>query len=178
MVDGLAERTIERLLETGVPIADRSIAPAMLADDAVASRALAEAAPGSTDQDTSAGTGVKTGHLADQAVTGPKLAAGAVSFDKLATKTVFDADVNVPGSTQGGGPGLRAVEFETVPAGETALYLVSVNMFRVAGIIPLQSVQWTHFAVVDQIGIQVNGVVLQNFQREAVDVRCIAFRLT
>jgi hypothetical protein len=177
VVDGLAERAIERILETGVPIADRSIAAEMLADDAVASRALAEAAPGSTDQDPSAGTGVKTGHLADQAVTGPKLAAGAVSFDKLATKTVFDDIVEVPAGTQGGPPGLKSVEFEAIQAGETALYLVSINMFQVAGIIALQSVQWTHFAVVDQFGKQVNGVVLQNSQLEDVDVRCVAFRL-
>lgn len=129
---------------------------------------------GSTDQSTSDGTGVKTRHLADQAVTQPKLAAGAVSFDKLATKAVFDAQVTVPGSTQGGGPGVRAVAFETVAAGETALYLVSVNMFRASTIVPVQSVQWTRFAVVDQAGIQENGIVLQNSQPLNVDVRCVA----
>ena len=76
VADGLFDRIAERLNETGLPIGDGAIAPAMLADDAVSSRALAEAAPGSTDQDTSSGTGVKTGHLADQAVTEPKLADG------------------------------------------------------------------------------------------------------
>ena len=149
----------------------------MLADDAVSSRALAEAAPGSTDQDTSSGTGVKTGHLADQAVTEPKLAAGAVSFDKLATKAVFNVDVNVPGGTQGGGPGLRQVRFEVVPAGETALYLVSVSMFPVPSPIPIQTVRWTHYAQVDQIGTQENGIVLENFHPLSVDVRCVVFRL-
>ncbi|HET6520678.1 MAG TPA: hypothetical protein VFG47_12800, partial [Geminicoccaceae bacterium] len=61
VADGLFERIAERLNETGLPIADGAIAPDMLADDAVASRALAEAVPGSTDQDTGSGTGVKTG---------------------------------------------------------------------------------------------------------------------
>jgi hypothetical protein len=177
VVDGLAERTIDKLLQRGVPIGDRSVTPDMLADDAVSSRALAEAAPGSTDQDTGSGTGVKTGHLADQSVTEAKLAAGAVSFDKIATRAVFNVEVTVPGGTQGGDPGSQIVMFETVPAGETALYLVSVSMFPIPSPIPVQSMRWTHFALVDQIGTQGNGIRLENFHPLNVDVRCVAFRL-
>ena len=177
VVDGLAERTIEKLLQTGVPIADSTIAAKMLADDAVTSRALAEAAPGSTDQDTGSGTGVKTAHLADQSVTEAKLAAGAVSFDKIASRAVFNVEVTVPGGTQGGDPGSQIVMFETVAAGETALYLVSVSMFPIPSPIPVQSMRWTHFALVDQIGTQGNGIRLENFHPLNVDVRCVAFRL-
>jgi hypothetical protein len=176
VADGLFERIAEKLNETGLPIGDGSIAAEMLADDAVASRALAEAAPGSTDQDTSSGTGVKTGHLADQAVTGPKLAAGAVSFDKLATALVFDADVTVPGA-DGAQPGVQRLLIETVPDGQRPLYLVNVSIVPTAAFPFNQlTVRWTHFTQVTQLGRQHYGVLIENFNPQ-IDVHCVAFRL-
>ena len=55
-----------------------AVVEANLADNAVGSRALAEAESGTT-QDANSGTGVKTPHLKDRAVTEPKLADNAVS---------------------------------------------------------------------------------------------------
>ena len=172
-----SNRVVEKLNETGLPIGDRSIAAKMLANDAVSSRALAEAPPDGTGQDTNAGSGVKTGHLANQAVTRPKLAAGAVSLDKLATTRVFDANVTVPGADQAGKPGVQRVVIETVPDGQTAFYLVNVSIIPPTGF-PFNelTVRWTQFTQVTQVGSQRNGVLLENFQRQ-VDVRCVAFRL-
>jgi hypothetical protein len=177
VADGLFERIAERLNETGLPIGDGAIARKMLANNAVSSRVLAEAAPGSTDQDANSGTGVKTNHLADQAVTGPKLATGAVSFDKLATKAVFDAQVTVPGLDSAGKPGVQHLLLETVPDGATALYLVNVSIIPTTAF-PFNelTVRWTQFTQVTQVGSQRNGVLIENFQRQ-IDVRCVAFRL-
>ena len=177
VAEGLFERIAARLNETGLPIGDEAIARKMLADDAVSSRVLAEAARGSTDQSTSTGTGVKTRHLADQAVTQPKLAAGAVSFDKLATTRVFDDNVTVPGA-DGATPGFRQVVFETVPSGQTALYLVDISILPNVAI-PFSEItfRWMHFAQVTQMGSQLNGVWLENFHPRSVDVHCVAFRL-
>jgi hypothetical protein len=176
VADGLFERIAERLNETGLPIGDGAIARKMLANNAVSSRVLAEAAPGSTDQDANSGTGVKTNHLADQAVTGPKLATGAVSFDKLATKLVFDADVALPGA-DGADPGVERLLIETVPDGQRPFYLVNVSIVPTTAF-PFNelTVRWTHFTQVTQVGSQQYGVQIENFQRR-IDVHCVAFRL-
>ena len=52
-------------------------------DDAVTSAKIAEA-DGSTGQNTAAGSGVKTGHLQDGAVTAAKIAPGTITADRLA----------------------------------------------------------------------------------------------
>ncbi len=65
-----------------------SIGPAELRDGAVQSRHIALAESG-TDQDTTTGTGVKTDHLKDGAVTDSKLADEAVS-----TRSIQDGAVN------------------------------------------------------------------------------------
>jgi hypothetical protein len=180
VVDGLAERTIEKLLETGVPIADKSIAPDMLADDAVSSRALAEAAPGSTDQDTSSGAGVKTGHLTDKAVTGPKLADGAVTFEKLVTKQVFDGVVTVPRATGDITqppltPGRLTLTFEQWPSDRPAFYLIYCRPITVQ----FAGISWKHYARhnFNQPLGPFNGVEIENFALQDTDVRCVAFRL-
>jgi hypothetical protein len=174
VADGLFERTVAKLLETGVPIGDRSVTPDLLADDAVSSRALAEAAPGSTDQDTGSGTGVKTGHLADRAVTGPKLADGAVSFAKLATRLVFDRTVRLPPAPSADRPGVQQVFFDSVPVGERAFYLVSVHFLDPADL----TVRWTRITVEDEDGTQFNGLLIEHFhQQTTVTVRCVAVRL-
>jgi hypothetical protein len=179
VVESLFERTVAKLLESGVPIGDRSVTPDLLADDAVSSRALAEAASGSTDQDTSSGTGVKTGHLTDQSVTGPKLADGAVTFEKLVTKQVFDAVVAVTkatGAQPSLTPGRIAVHFEEWTP-HPAFYLICVRP------VTLQTaIRWKHMAVKIFVGgetleLTSSGIEIENLAELDADVHCVAFRL-
>jgi hypothetical protein len=68
---------------------DGAVVAPNLANDAVGSRALAEAEAG-TGQDANSGTGVKTSHLKDRAVTEPKLADNAASNRALAAGAVTE----------------------------------------------------------------------------------------
>lgn len=78
----LSSRTVKVFVATCA----LALAPAASAQwgsaDSVTSRLVKEA-DGTTGQDTNNGSGIKTGHLQDGAVTGEKLAAGAVTADKL-----------------------------------------------------------------------------------------------
>jgi hypothetical protein len=182
VAQGLFDRIAARLNETGLPIADRSIAPEMLADDVVSSRALAEAAPGSTGQDTSSGTGVKTGHLTDQAVTGPKLADGAVTFEKLVTKQVFDGVVTVPRATGDITrppltPGQVFVSFGEVKSANPAFYLVCVRPASVQAAISWKHTVFSAFVGGEVIRIMTEGIQIENSTITDADVRCVAFRL-
>jgi hypothetical protein len=67
---------------TGIDLSARVQATAQLADDAVTSAKIAEA-DGTSAQNTAAGRGLKTGHLQDQAVTGPKIATGTIQWGNL-----------------------------------------------------------------------------------------------
>jgi hypothetical protein len=178
VADSLFNRIAERLNETGLPIGDGAIAPAMLADDAVSSRALAEAAAGSTGQDTGSGSGVKTGHLADQAVTQPKLADGAVAFEKLAIERVLETVVMVPKATVSQlqlTPGRRTVDFERWTLDRPAFYLVYCKpvTFQLSGI------RWKHMVRYNLPASSppINGVEIENFDLQDTDVHCIAYRL-
>jgi len=51
-------------------------------NDSILSRHIKEA-DGTTGQDTNSGAGVKTGHLQDGAVNAAKIAAGAITDDKI-----------------------------------------------------------------------------------------------
>ena len=182
VADSLFDRVAERLNETGLPIADGAIAPDMLADDAVSSRALAEAAPGSADQDTSSGAGVKTGHLADQAVTGPKLGDGAVAFEKLRTKQVFVGVVTVPRATGDITrppltPGEIFVDFGEVKSANPAFYLVCVRPTSVQAAISWKHRVLSRFVGGEVIRIMTEGIQIENFTITDVDVHCVAFRL-
>jgi hypothetical protein len=179
VVEDLFERTVAKLLETGVPIGDGSVTPALLADDAVSSRALAEAAPGSTDQDTNSGTGVKTGHLTDQAVTGPKLADGAVTFEKLLTKQVFDGVVTVPkatGAQPSLTPGRIAVHFEKWTP-HPAFYLICVRPVTFRTLISWKHMAEKIFVGGETLELTSSGIEIENFGLQDADVHCIAFRL-
>ena len=70
--------TIDNSVRVLAGLKNNAVVEANLADNAVSSRALAEAEAGTT-QDTNTGTGVKTGHLKDRAVSEPKLADNAAS---------------------------------------------------------------------------------------------------
>ena len=54
-----------------------------VANDEITSIKIKEATVGSTSQDTNSGNGIKTGHLADAAITTVKIAKGAITADKL-----------------------------------------------------------------------------------------------
>jgi len=70
--------TIDNSVRVLAGLKNNAVVEANLADNAVSSRALAEAETGTT-QDPNTGTGVKTPHLKDRAVTEPKLADNAAS---------------------------------------------------------------------------------------------------
>jgi hypothetical protein len=70
--------TIDNDVRTLAGLKNGAVGEANLADNAVGSRALAEADAGAV-QDPNTGSGVKTAHLKDRAVTEPKLADNAVS---------------------------------------------------------------------------------------------------
>ncbi len=70
-----------------IDTSEREYAAIEIGDDTVTSAKIREA-DGTTGQDTSRGTGVKTGHLQNGAVTEPKLANNAVTEAKLASNAV------------------------------------------------------------------------------------------
>jgi len=82
---GAIDNSVRRL----AGLKDLAVVGPNLADDAVSSRALAEADP-TPGQDTATGTGVKTNHLKNGAVTEAKLANGAVAEAKLANGAVTE----------------------------------------------------------------------------------------
>jgi len=62
-------------------------------DDQVTSQKIKEA-DGTSGQDTNSGSGVKTGHIQDTAVTNSKIADNAVTTGKLADGSVTDAKIS------------------------------------------------------------------------------------
>lgn len=84
---------------TTAVIADEAVTGAKIADDAITSAKIAEAvdttipSPGRNEQNTNTGTGIKTGHLQNHAVTAAKLADGAVTNAKLADNAVDAAKI-------------------------------------------------------------------------------------
>lgn len=62
---------------------NRQLATALLAHNSVISAMIAEAVAGATDQNPNAGTGIKTGHIQNQAVTGAKIADNTIRLANL-----------------------------------------------------------------------------------------------
>ncbi|HET9362109.1 MAG TPA: hypothetical protein VFO58_20295, partial [Vicinamibacterales bacterium] len=138
--------------------------------------------PGSTDQDTGSGTGVKTGHLTDQAVTGPKLGDGAVALEKLLTKQVFNGVVAVPRATGDITrppltPGARFVDFGEVKSASPAFYLVCVRPVSVQAAISWKHSVFSTFVGGEVIRIMTEGIEIENSTITDTDVHCVAFRL-
>jgi hypothetical protein len=152
--------------------------------DAILSAMIAEA-DGTTEQSTDLGTGIKTGHLQDRAVTATKLQShpndnaqravggqhiqtGSVSITQLKPVSsvggpVFDSDVQVPDPSGGG---QVTVSFQATRPDEQAFYLIS--LLHIApppdGSIPLVF-NWTHQQTARRSGtsfIQIHQLVIQN----------------
>lgn len=70
-------------------------AVASVSNDQVQSQHIREA-DGTSGQNTNAGSGVKTGHIQDGAVTAPKIADGAVTTNKITDGAVTDAKITGP----------------------------------------------------------------------------------
>ncbi|MBI5205084.1 MAG: hypothetical protein HZA11_09220 [Nitrospirae bacterium] len=69
--------------------------PLPIADDSILSQHIKEADE-TTGQDTNTGSGIKTGHIQDGAVTTPKIVDGAVSTSKITDGAVTDAKITGP----------------------------------------------------------------------------------
>lgn len=76
-----------------------SIGSAYLADDAVISQKLDEA-DGTSGQDTNSGSGVKTNHIQDDAITSAKIATGAVGDSEL-DGNISPSEINFATDTSG-----------------------------------------------------------------------------
>lgn len=90
----------EKLADNAVTsraIADQAIAPEKLADNAVTSRAIAPADAG-TAQTLTTGSGVKTGHIKDGAITQTKVAPGTISLREMKALVSVEGTDIVPGN--------------------------------------------------------------------------------
>lgn len=84
-------RTLKTLLAAAA-LAAPALTLASVANDEVTSQKLKEA-DGTASQDTNSGSGVKTGHIQNRAVTGAKLADGAVGSTQLGSGAVTTAKI-------------------------------------------------------------------------------------
>ena len=91
--------------------------------DFITSRMIIEA-DGTTAQDTNSGTGVKTGHIQDSAITTAKLADSAVTSAKLADNITVATLTTTGNTTIGGtatiGPGISTIAGTLVVTGNVA----------------------------------------------------------
>lgn len=78
---------------TTAKIADGNVTTIKITDDAVTSQKLADA-DGSSGQVTSTGSGVKTGHIQNDAVTEPKILDGSVTVNKLGALAVTTTKID------------------------------------------------------------------------------------
>ena len=154
--------------------------------DAILSAMIAEA-DGTTGQDTDLGTGIKTGHLQDRAVTATKLQShpndnaqravgeqhiqtGSVSITHLKPVSpvrgpVFDSDVQVPDPSTAGGR--VTVSFQTINQDDQAFYLISLRHVAPPPDDPAISLifNWTHQQASRRLGtsvLQIHQLVIQN----------------
>jgi hypothetical protein len=100
--DSVTTNHIQNSAVTGVKLANGAVTSAKIANEAVTSAKIADGAvtsakiakaDGSSGQDIGTGTGVKTDHLQDGAVTEAKLADGAVTSDKIAKGAIVGAKI-------------------------------------------------------------------------------------
>ncbi len=91
----MKRNTISLLLVTVLMLTLVSSTAFALPDDSILSQNIKEA-DGTTGQDTNSGSGIKTGHIQDGAITTPKIVDGAVSTSKIADGAVTDAKITGP----------------------------------------------------------------------------------
>jgi hypothetical protein len=150
-------------------------------EDAIKSAMIDEAESG-TDQDTNTGTGIKTGHIKNHAVTKVKLKPGAVSIAQLSAGLVFEGDVEVPAAPGGGLPRMEYVVLESqVGKWLPRFFLISCHIISPIPSFGSYEVLWQQGSIMQQpkpgFAELSYALVLQNWGKVAITVRCKVYRL-